>query len=80
MILDAAAGMPSQLVKEPSGREPFAIGYDFDGDDWIADVPVGAGVSLRKGEVRRAAWGGFAGATALRRSAAARSSSVRRRR
>jgi hypothetical protein len=46
MILDAAAGMPSKLVKEPSGREPFAVGYDFDGDDWIADVPVGVSVII----------------------------------
>jgi hypothetical protein len=38
MILDAAAAMHSKLVKEPSGREPFAVGYDFDGDDWPGGV------------------------------------------
>jgi hypothetical protein len=24
----------------------LAVGYDLDGDDWIADVPVGGGVYL----------------------------------
>ena len=43
MIRDAAVYM---LVMGPSGWEPFTVGYDLDGDDWIADVPTGAGVYL----------------------------------
>ena len=46
MIRDAAVYMLNKLVMEPSGWEPFTVGYDLDGDDWIADVPTGAGVYL----------------------------------
>lgn len=44
MIRDAAVCMLNKLVMEPAGWKPFTVGYDLDGEEWIADVPVGAGV------------------------------------
>jgi hypothetical protein len=46
MIRDAAVYMLNKLVMEPSGWEPFTTGYDLGDEDWIANVPTGAGVYL----------------------------------
>jgi hypothetical protein len=44
MIRDVAVYLLNRLVLQPAGWAPLDVGYDLDSDDWINDVPTGAGV------------------------------------